>query len=128
MTRDKLSKTGDRTEKREFRKELLGLAIPIGLQSLLVALIGASDALMPVSYTHLYHMLKGSIVDVCSVGSFHLRGADLAVRGGGQSQHLVSRGFHRTGFVYIDMAGVRAERALMGAQNGGCLLYTSRCV
>lgn len=46
MTRDKLSKTGDRTEKREFRKELLGLAIPIGLQSLLVALIGASDALM----------------------------------------------------------------------------------
>ena len=46
MTRDKLSKTGDRTEKREFHKELLGLAIPIGLQSLLVALIGASDALM----------------------------------------------------------------------------------
>lgn len=46
MTRDKLSKTGERAEKREFYKELFGLAIPIGLQSLLVALIGASDALM----------------------------------------------------------------------------------
>lgn len=29
-----------------FRKELLSLALPIGLQNLLVALIGASDALM----------------------------------------------------------------------------------
>lgn len=34
------------TEKREFYKELLSLAIPIGLQNLLVALIGATDALM----------------------------------------------------------------------------------
>ena len=33
-------------EKREFYKELTSLAIPIGLQSLLVALIGATDALM----------------------------------------------------------------------------------
>ena len=33
-------------EKREFYKELFSLAIPIGLQSLLVALIGATDALM----------------------------------------------------------------------------------
>lgn len=33
-------------EKREFYKELLSLAIPIGLQNLLVALIGATDALM----------------------------------------------------------------------------------
>ena len=33
-------------EKKEFYKELFGLAIPIGLQSLLVALIGATDALM----------------------------------------------------------------------------------
>lgn len=33
-------------EKREFYKELFALAIPIGLQSLLVALIGATDALM----------------------------------------------------------------------------------
>ncbi|MCF0133177.1 MAG: MATE family efflux transporter, partial [Blautia sp.] len=30
----------------EFRNELLSLAIPIGLQNLLTALIGASDALM----------------------------------------------------------------------------------
>ncbi|MBR2025112.1 MAG: hypothetical protein IKA02_04830 [Clostridia bacterium] len=35
-----------KTEKKEFYKELLGLAIPVGLQSLLVALIGATDALM----------------------------------------------------------------------------------
>ena len=34
------------TEKREFYKELTALAVPIGLQSLLVALIGATDALM----------------------------------------------------------------------------------
>lgn len=33
-------------EKKEFYKELLTLAIPIGLQNLLVALIGATDALM----------------------------------------------------------------------------------
>lgn len=33
-------------EKKEFYKELLALAIPIGLQNLLVALIGATDALM----------------------------------------------------------------------------------
>lgn len=33
-------------EKREFYKEMFALAIPIGLQSLLVALIGATDALM----------------------------------------------------------------------------------
>ena len=45
-------------EKNDFYKELLSFAVPIGLQNLLVALIGASDALMlgrltPVSYTHL---------------------------------------------------------------------------
>ena len=33
-------------EKREFYKELFSLAIPIGLQNLLIALIGATDALM----------------------------------------------------------------------------------
>ena len=33
-------------QKKEFRKELFALAIPISLQSLLVALIGATDALM----------------------------------------------------------------------------------
>lgn len=33
-------------EKRAFYQELLSLALPIGLQNLLVALIGASDALM----------------------------------------------------------------------------------
>lgn len=33
-------------EKKKFYKELCSLAIPIGLQSLLVALIGATDALM----------------------------------------------------------------------------------
>lgn len=33
-------------EKKEFYKELRALAVPIGLQSLLVALIGATDALM----------------------------------------------------------------------------------
>ena len=34
------------TEKKEFYKALLSLALPIGLQNLLVALIGATDALM----------------------------------------------------------------------------------
>lgn len=34
------------TEKKEFRKELFSLAVPISLQSLLTALIGATDALM----------------------------------------------------------------------------------
>ena len=33
-------------EKKDFYKELLALAIPIGLQNLLIALIGATDALM----------------------------------------------------------------------------------
>ena len=36
----------NRLEKKDFYKELLALAIPIGLQNLLVALIGATDALM----------------------------------------------------------------------------------
>lgn len=35
-----------REEKKKFYRELLALAIPIGLQNLLAALIGASDALM----------------------------------------------------------------------------------
>ena len=34
------------TEKKEFYRELFSLAIPIGLQNLLIALIGATDALM----------------------------------------------------------------------------------
>lgn len=34
------------TEKKKFYKELFSLAIPIGLQNLLIALIGATDALM----------------------------------------------------------------------------------
>lgn len=34
------------TEKKEFYRELFSLAVPIGLQNLLIALIGASDALM----------------------------------------------------------------------------------
>lgn len=34
------------TEKKEFYRELFFLAIPIGLQNLLIALIGATDALM----------------------------------------------------------------------------------
>lgn len=47
----KLSKDGasckmGASEKREFYRELFSLAIPIGMQNLLVALIGASDALM----------------------------------------------------------------------------------
>ena len=36
----------NRLEKRDFYKELFSLAIPIGLQNLLIALIGATDALM----------------------------------------------------------------------------------
>lgn len=36
----------NKLEKKEFYKELLTLAIPIGLQNLLIALIGATDALM----------------------------------------------------------------------------------
>ena len=34
-------------EKKQFRKELMALAIPLTLQNLLNALVGASDALMP---------------------------------------------------------------------------------
>ena len=33
-------------EKRSFNKELMSLAIPLALQNLLNALVGASDALM----------------------------------------------------------------------------------
>ena len=36
----------NKPEKKAFYKELLSLAIPIGMQNLLVALIGATDALM----------------------------------------------------------------------------------
>ena len=49
MTQTKATSTLQRMappEKKEFYKELCSLAIPIGLQSLLVALIGATDALM----------------------------------------------------------------------------------
>lgn len=35
-----------RGDQREFYKELISLAVPIGLQNLLIALIGATDALM----------------------------------------------------------------------------------
>ena len=42
----KLTYKMNRIEKKEFTKELLSLAVPIGLQNLLVALIGATDALM----------------------------------------------------------------------------------
>ena len=42
----KLMPPADVGDKQAFRKELLSLAVPIGLQNLLVALIGASDALM----------------------------------------------------------------------------------
>ena len=46
MFKSKNSITNDPSENREFYRELLALAIPIGLQNLLIALIGASDALM----------------------------------------------------------------------------------
>lgn len=36
----------NKTEKKNFYKELFSLAIPIGLQNLLIALIGATDAIM----------------------------------------------------------------------------------
>ena len=36
----------ERLDKKEFYKELMALAIPLGLQNLLVALVGATDALM----------------------------------------------------------------------------------
>lgn len=38
--------TMEKNEKKLFYKELLSLTVPIGLQNLLIALIGASDALM----------------------------------------------------------------------------------
>lgn len=46
LPKDKISPEMNKAGKREFYKELFVLAIPIGLQNLLVALIGASDALM----------------------------------------------------------------------------------
>lgn len=46
VSEDKVSYKMDTSGKREFYRELFSLAIPIGLQSLLTALIGASDALM----------------------------------------------------------------------------------
>ncbi len=36
----------NRTEKKAFDKELMGLALPLAMQALLTALVGASDALM----------------------------------------------------------------------------------
>lgn len=39
-------KTVEKPDKKEFNKELLSLAIPLALQNLLNALVGASDALM----------------------------------------------------------------------------------
>ena len=38
-------------ENRQFYKELFSLAIPIGLQNLLIALIGATDAFMLGRYS-----------------------------------------------------------------------------
>ena len=45
-TEKRISYQMDAHEKKEFYKELVALAVPIGLQNLLVALIGATDALM----------------------------------------------------------------------------------
>lgn len=45
-TNEKLTPKMTRPEKKALYKELFSLAIPIGLQNLLVALIGATDALM----------------------------------------------------------------------------------
>ena len=42
----KARRSTELVEKKDFYKELFSLAIPIGMQNLLVALIGASDALM----------------------------------------------------------------------------------
>lgn len=42
----KVRRSTELVEKKDFYKELFSLAIPIGMQNLLVALIGASDALM----------------------------------------------------------------------------------
>lgn len=46
LSKDKSAVRMNPAEKKDFYQELFALAIPIGLQNLLVALIGASDALM----------------------------------------------------------------------------------
>ena len=46
LSKDKPAVRMNPAEKKDFYQELFALAIPIGLQNLLVALIGASDALM----------------------------------------------------------------------------------
>lgn len=46
MAQHQLSRAAQQTDSREFYRELLALALPIGLQNLLTALIGATDALM----------------------------------------------------------------------------------
>ena len=51
------------------------------------------------------------------IGVFHLLCGDLAVRGGGQRQHFVTRRFHRAGLVHVDVSGVRTQRTLVRAKN-----------
>lgn len=41
-----MSSSPTHSDNRKFLRELRSLAVPIGLQNLLIALIGASDALM----------------------------------------------------------------------------------
>ena len=48
------------------------------------------------------------------IGVFHLFCGDLAIRGGGQRQHFVTRCFHRAGLVHVDVSSVRTQRPWCG--------------
>ncbi len=63
-------------------------------------------------------MLKARVRVVCAAKLFDLLGGELAVFVR-HSQHLVAGVFNRTGLVYGNVAGVRRDSALMGAQKRG---------
>lgn len=71
-----------------------------------------------VEHSRLYHV---GIILVCPIGlqiTADPGGVQLASVMGRKCQHLVSRSFHRSGFVVVDMPGVSGDDSLAVAQYG----------
>ena len=68
-----------------------------------------------INHFRLYHVLKAVVVNMGFVSLCYLRCRDLTVRTG-QSQYLMSAGFHRTGLMDIDMSCDSAKHALVLAK------------
>ena len=71
-----------------------------------------------VDHAGLYRVLGTGVLLVRPEGGADLLRCDLALLPR-QREHFVAGGLHRAGLVDVDMAGVGAEHALIGPQQGG---------